>query len=348
LPVIDGNNRRRGKSEGSVDVPDTVRHSAFDLEGVETEQRAERWCQAACSMFPGLRARVPRAEMPVGSISGRAFGPGQLWQILSPPVSVDCEPSPGDPMAHALSVMLQLQGSTVATQGQHVCVLTPGDICLIDGALDFHLDVAADFSQIMFLQMPRYLILSRYPYLENRMAQKFEPDEPGTGVLRSVLTGLLEAAPLLEPDQCTTAMVGAACLLGVPKPPQSDANLELNWRVRAALAYIDAELPDPPLTATRVAEAQGISRRRLDQIVRSTLGTSVSAQIWLRRLNQAASDLRDSRLANRSVTQIAYSVGFTSAAHFTRAFKRQYRCTPLQWRRTADAARLPPDGVGNA
>ncbi len=66
----------------------------------------------------------------------------------------------------------------------------------------------------------------------------------------------------------------------------------------------------------------------------STLGTSVSAQIWLRRLNQAASDLRDARLANRSVTQIAYSVGFTSAAHFTRTFKRHYRL---------HAARVAPD-----
>jgi len=314
-------------------VPDSVRHDeSFDLEGVETGQRAERWCQAACSMFPGLRARAPRAEMPVGSISGRAFGPGQLWQILSPPVSVDCEPAPGDPFAQSLSVMMQLQGSTVATQGQHMCVLTPGDICLIDGSADFHLDVAADFSQIMFLRMPRYLILSRYPYLESRMAQKFEPDEPGTGVLRSVLTGLLESAPLLEPEQCTTALVGAACLLGVPKPPQSDSNLELNWRVRAALALIDAELPDPGLNATRVATAQGISRRRLDEILLQTVGLSLNAQIWNRRLAQAATDLRDPRHGSRTVTDIAFAVGFVDAAHFARSFKRRYLCSPRDWR----------------
>jgi AraC family transcriptional activator of tynA and feaB len=323
----------QGGIEKGSDVPDTVRKSAtFDLEGVETEQRAERWCQAAGSLFPGLRARAPRTEMPVGSISGRAFGPGQLWQILSPPVSVDCEPAPGDPFADALSVMLQLQGSTVATQGQHMCVLTPGDICLIDGSVDFHLDVAADFSQIMFLRMPRYLILSRYPYLESRTAQKFEPDEPGTSVLRSVLTGLLESASLLEPDQCTTALVGAACLLGVPKPPHSDTNLELNWRVRAALAYIDAELPDPALNATRVATAQGISRRRLDEILLQTVGLSLNAQIWNRRLAQAATDLRDPRHSTRTVTDIAFAVGFVDAAHFARSFKRRYLCSPRDWR----------------
>jgi len=314
-------------------VLDTVGSSAsFNLEGVETAQRAERWCQAACSLFPGLRARVPRNEMPMGSISGRPFCPGQLWQILSPPVSVDCAPAPGDPFAESLSVMLQLQGSTVATQGQHMCVLAPGDICLIDGSIDFHLDVTANFSQIMFLRMPRYLILSRYPYLESRTAQKFEPDEAGTGVLRSVLTGLLESAPLLEPDQCTTALVGAACLVGVPKPPQCGASLELNWRVRAALAYIDAELPDPGLNATRIAAAQGISRRRLDEILLQTVGVSLNAQIWNRRLAQAATDLRDPRHATRTVTDIAFAVGFVDAAHFARSFKRRYLCSPRDWR----------------
>jgi AraC-like DNA-binding protein len=314
-------------------VLDTVGSSAsFNLEGVDTAQRAERWCQAACSLFPGLRARVSRNEMPMGSISGRPFGPGQLWQILSPPVSVDCAPAPGDPFAESLSVMLQLQGSTVATQGQHMCVLTPGDICLIDGSIDFHMDVAANFSQIMFLRMPRYLILSRYPYLESRTAQKFEPDEPGTALLRSVLTGLLESAPLLEPDQCTTALVGAACLIGVPKPPQSGASLELNWRVRAALAYIDAELPDPGLNATRIAGAQGISRRRLDEILLQTVGVSLNAQIWNRRLAQAATDLRDPRHASRTVTDIAFAVGFVDAAHFARSFKRRYLCSPRDWR----------------
>lgn len=314
-------------------MPNDVRSSAsFDVENVASADRAERWCQAASTMFPGLRVQAPRNEMPMGSIAGSEFGPGQLWRILSPPISVDYEPVAGDPFAETFSVMLQLQGSTVARQAHRMCVLAPGDICLIDGTGDFHLDVAADFSQIMFLRMPRYFILSRYPYLETRTAQKFDPEEPGTSLLRSVLTGLLESAPLLERDQCTTALVGTACLVGVPKPPQSAANMELNWRARSALAYIDAELPDPALNATRVAAAQGISRRRLDEILLQTIGVSLNAQIWSRRLAQAATDLRDPRHASRTVTDIAFAVGFVDAAHFARSFKRRYLCSPRDWR----------------
>ena len=314
-------------------MPTAVRSSAsFDLENVATTERAERWCQAASTMFPGLRVQAPCSDMPMGSISGSEFGPGQLWRILSPPISVDYGPVTGDPYAETLSVMLQLQGSTVALQGPRMCVLMPGDICLIDGTSEFHLDVAADFSQIMFLRIPRNLILSRYPYLETRTAQKFETDEPGTTLLRSVLMGLLESAPLLERDQCTTALVGTACLIGVPKPPQSATSMELNWRARSALAYIDSELPDPGLNATRVAAAQGISRRRLDEILLQTVGVSLNAQIWSRRLAQAATDLRDPRHSTRTVTDIAFAVGFVDAAHFARSFKRRYLCSPRDWR----------------
>jgi AraC-like DNA-binding protein len=63
-----------------------------------------------------------------------------------------------------------------------------------------------------------------------------------------------------------------------------------------------------------------------------SLGTSLTAQIWMRRLTQAASDLLDPRFATKTVTQIAFGVGFEDAAHFARAFRRRYHCTPSEWR----------------
>jgi len=38
-------------------------------------------------------------------------------------------------------------------------------------------------------------------------------------------------------------------------------------------------------------------------------------------------------LPNPEITQIAFGTGFNSAAHFTRAFSRQYHETPSQFRR---------------
>jgi AraC-like DNA-binding protein len=276
-----------------------------------------------------------------GSIHGLALGPGQIWTILSPPVQVSYKPrAHSDAAAQLLSVMLQLQGATRASQSGRICELQSEDICIIDGRQPFELEVAEGCSRVMFLRLPRALALSRHPYLERQTAQRFDPDDAGAHLLRTMLLGLLESAPFLQHEQGTLAITGAAHLLGLPRTAEVSRACDLTWRARAALAFIDAELADSSLTADRVADAQGISRRRLDQILLSTLGASVSAHIWLRRLNQAAADLRDVRLANRSVTQIAYCAGFTSSAHFTRAFKRRYQCTPRQWRADGNAANI--------
>ncbi|MEJ0037707.1 MAG: helix-turn-helix domain-containing protein [Gammaproteobacteria bacterium] len=315
---------------------------SLDLHRIVHTQRERLWRQSAQHFFPGLSVRDMLDKPSRGSIHGLSIGPGQLWNILSPPAQVTYKPrGRGDDDAQWLSVMVQLQGSTNARQDGRLCVLNPHDVCIIDGQQPFELEVEDGFSRLMFLRLPRALALGRHPYLERQTAQALDRDDAGAQLLRTMLMGLLETGPLLRDEQGTLAITGAVQLLGLPRFAQESRIRDLAWRARAALALIDAELPDHSLTASRVAAAQCISRRRLDQIVLSTLGTSVSAQIWLRRLNQAAADLRDARLMNRSVTQIAYSVGFASAAHFTRAFKRHYRCTPLQWRRKAEVARAP-------
>ena len=39
-----------------------------------------------------------------------------------------------------------------------------------------------------------------------------------------------------------------------------------------------------------------------------------------------------------NMAEIAYQVGFSDQAHFSRTFKRCMGCTPLEYRRTAGAA----------
>jgi len=307
--------------------------SSLDLRSIDHQRRALVWRQAARTLFPGLSVGALPPDPVCGSIHGRQFGRGQIWSILSPPLRVDYEPVAGAPRAQGcLSVMLQLRGATSVTQHTRASLLRSDDLCLLDEATPFNLEVTEAASQVMFLRIPRDLVLSRYPYLEHRTAQAFERDEPGTAILRTYLLGLFESAGLLENERCSTALISAAMLLGVPKPPSSDLADDLHWRARSALSCIDANLADPMLNASRVAAQQKISRRRLDEILLQTLGSSLSAQIWSRRLSQAADDLRDPSQAARTVTNIAFSAGFTNAAHFTRSFKRRYGCGPREWR----------------
>jgi AraC-like DNA-binding protein len=309
--------------------------SELDLANVEGPKRAALWMRSAGALFPGLSVTKAPVNPIVGRIQGVPLGPGHLWTVLSPPVLVSYLPSAKRDVPPMFSVMLQLEGATTAAQCGRECRLEPGDFCVIDGLAPFDLEVDRPLSRVVFLQMPRHAVLSRRDGLERRTAQAFDRLEPGAAFLRNVLTNLIDAAPVLEPEQRAAALASVIQMLGVPRLPGGEIFPGRNAeRIAATLAFIDAELADPTLTAQRIASAQRLSRRRLDQIL-ATRGTSLSALIWARRLAQAASDLLDPRFAGKTVTQIAFGVGFEDAAHFARAFKRRYDCTPREWRNGA-------------
>jgi AraC-like DNA-binding protein len=313
-------------------VPSSGVPSLVDLKAIDGPQRAALWSKTASSYFPGLSVRELRASPTIGAVHGMPFGAGHLWTVLSPPLEASyVPPNRDDGHRDLFSVMLQLKESTVARQNSHACVLKPGDFCVMDNQLPFTLEVATGFSYFMLLQLPRDAVLGRHPYLERQTAEAFDPDDRGAVMMRQVLLNILESAPLLEKDQRAATLAAVIQLLGVPKHKHS-GKPEAHWRARAALAFIDARLADHGLTASRVSRTQGISRRRLDEIMVKAVGKSLTAQIWTRRLTQAASDLRDPKFCAKSVSEIAFAAGFADAAHFTRAFKRRYDQTPRAWR----------------
>jgi len=316
--------------------------SLLNLQAVDVAQRAALWTRSVKSFFPGLSVRELGGTPDRGSISGMPFGPGRLWTVVSPSLLVSYDPSAlCDDHNDVFSVMMQLHGSTTACQKQRRCTLRPGEFCLIDSRLSFELEVAATSSQFMFVQMPRHAVLARHPYLERRTAELFDPADAGARLLRGLLLSVLEQATLLEDDQRASTLSAIIQLLGAPRLPAGRKADEVSWRVRAALACIDAALSDTAVSAEQIAKMQGISRRRLDEIMIETVGASLTAQIWIRRLSQAATDLADPRCAGRSVSQIAFAAGFEDPAHFTRAFKRRFGCTPREWRLRAGAASAP-------
>jgi transcriptional regulator GlxA family with amidase domain len=108
------------------------------------------------------------------------------------------------------------------------------------------------------------------------------------------------------------------------------------------LHYIESHLGSTGLSAELVANAQCVSRRRLDDIFVKAIGSTVSSQIWELRLLRAAEALSESSTPSRSITDIAYALGFADSAHFARCFRKRFGCTARSWRKSAQVA--PPPG----
>jgi AraC-like DNA-binding protein len=309
----------------------------LDLSSVEEERRAGVWALTATSVFPGLSIDEMPASAPAGHIRSVPMGPGSLWSILSMPVHVSYAPAAGaDDLRASISLMLQLRGSMEVGQARRACVLGAGDMCLIDERFPFHLH-GQDSNEFVFLRMPRRAVLGRHPWLEHCSARLMDFDDAGTSLLRDSLVRTFQAASDLRDEQRGAVLGAMVQLLGAATSSRGPRLDDVSWRVRAAQAYIETNLGDGELTAEQVARAQGISRRRLDQIMRSALGAPVTAQIWSRRLEQAAADLIDPPRAAQTVSQIAFAAGFEDAAHFSRAFKARFGCSPRDWRAMGQA-----------
>jgi AraC family transcriptional regulator, positive regulator of tynA and feaB len=306
--------------------------SLLNLQSVGAAQRAALWARSACGFFPGISVRKLDGSPEAGRIASMSFGPGRVWSLLSPPLVVNYDPATGHQDRNLFSVMIQLAGTTAARQQRRSCVLQAGDSCAIDNGAAFELEVSEGISNLIILQMPRLAVLGRHPYLERFTAERFDPHEAGTGLLRSLLMSSLDSAPALEDHQRSAALAAIIELLGAARYARSEPVEEVSWRIRAAHKCIGERFADPALTANQIARAQGISRRRLDALMSRSAGGTLTAQIWKRRLAQAANDLNDPRFAARSVSQVAFAAGFVDPAHFSRAFRRAFQCTPSEWR----------------
>jgi AraC-like DNA-binding protein len=62
-------------------------------------------------------------------------------------------------------------------------------------------------------------------------------------------------------------------------------------------------------------------------------------------MDQARRLLADPRRRHQTIESVAALVGFTSGAHFSRAFRRQFALSPRQWREQASAANAAAAGA---
>src|SRR5215469_434513 len=83
----------------------------------------------------------------------------------------------------------------------------------------------------------------------------------------------------------------------------------------------DARYADP-LGVDDMAAAAGLSRAHFSREFRRAFGVSPHEYLLTRRLERAASLLRNT---DRSVATICMAVGLTSVGSFTTSFKRMYR-----------------------
>ena len=99
-------------------------------------------------------------------------------------------------------------------------------------------------------------------------------------------------------------------------------------RLVEAIRIMESRI-DRPVTIAAIARRLGISARALELIFRREVGLAPGAYFLMLRLNAARRLVVDTRL---SFADIAGRTGFSSAASFSRAFRRAFQRSPSQMR----------------
>lgn len=304
---------------------------------VPESQRFEYWLDMICSIYVQLECDRPQEKNLFGEIEFSRIGSLDLTELRAnvPRVrrtSLHASRSGED---YCL-VQLQQVGRGVVCQDGRIAVVNPGDFVVYDCTRPYELLFEDEEHHVLVLRLPRTHLEQHVTGLEELTATTVAGDGAAGHLLLSMVSTLRNESDRLHPasaqgvSDAITQMIAA----GLRSLPHANARRPSNlqsYHIARIKAFVKERLRDPNLSVASVAQAAKLSPDHLARLFRGE-PLSLSRLIWQWRLEACRRDLADPRLAQRAVSDIAFSWGFNEAAHFSRSFKEQYGVSPREWR----------------
>lgn len=244
-----------------------------------------------------------------------------------------------------VKVVLQLDGEVRVEKNGRIAILLPetwGVYGLSKSCNVFHIDPA---SKQLIVVIPRGELISRNPAIARIMQRQFSPDNPTCALAFHFLRSLYESGGDKRVLRGELANVAIHLLQVALSDQASHAGARADraqFRSRVT-SYVDLHLHDPELSVERVARALHCSSRYVQKMFGDAEG--LGRYIWRTRLDRCRAAMCDPANARLSITEIAFSFGFSNASHFSRAFRGRYAATPSEYRAGAlEAAPLRKSG----
>lgn len=115
----------------------------------------------------------------------------------------------------------------------------------------------------------------------------------------------------------------------IKKQDKIEEPSSMNPFTKDFIAVLDKRYSDSRVSVEDLASDMNMSQSTLNRRARSIVGKSPLEMLNEYRLNMAAQMLKDEK-AGKSISDVAYDVGFSDPAYFTKKFKDYFGCTPSQ------------------
>jgi len=309
----------------------------FSTRGLPAVGRAAAWGAIYATRMshveftPGDKDKFD-AELRIGQL-----GPVKLARLTVDRCSVERKQSHIVRTAPRLyNFLLQAEGASTFYHCGKEAQLVEGDFVLCDTGLP-HYFLTHDHSVTVMVRVPSEVLRTYLPTPEQFCGEHLGRASGLTGtvaaMVRELSSGLASGMEPACEDRVARyllEMISMSYTMGIDKMEDASA---IAWQRRKdVIQFIEDNLRDPELSPASISAGLRVSPRYL-RTVFAPGGEKMSAYILRRRLEECARQMYNPAWNAHTLTEIAFSWGFNSAAHFTRTFHEKYGMSPRDYRR---------------
>lgn len=259
----------------------------------------------------------------------------RLSTILSSGISLKRRPKePHLDSQDAYFAVILLSGDYLLEQDGREVFLKPGDMAIYDATRPHRIHCPRDFKKLI-VSIPRPMLRERIAGVEQCTALHISCTG-GVGAIASNFLQLsAKQADQLMPHELSNLSEHALDILTLAinsaRPVDYNLSRSRSVSLNRIKAYIDQHLQNLDLDTTMVAHGVGLSSRYINSLFEDE-DTSLMRYVWNRRLENCRKDMLNSTHAGHSISDIAFRWGFNDLSHFSRAFRKQFNCSPREYR----------------
>jgi AraC family transcriptional regulator, positive regulator of tynA and feaB len=267
---------------------------------------------------------------------------GQIGSLLlariyaSAAFSVFRAPRDCSEQRHSYILLLKEFGGDVHFHNKRSCTLHTGEILLIDSKSALETRQYASGSSLS-ISIPARALASRYANVDDWCLVPLDTSAGAAAVLRECMLCYWHSCDQVNALETNDLAAGLVHLIGAAfkshgqLPAFESRSLKMHFlRIRQV---VFENLEDAELSTDFVAHRLGLSKSYIYEIM-SSVGMTLGRFILAARLDRSRELLADPTMANRYISDIAFSVGFQDLSHFSRRFNERFHCSPRDFRAT--------------
>lgn len=286
----------------------------------------------AISSVYGAHGAISGSSSYFANLAMTRFGPFRVGVASGQSIAWSrSRPALDDKWHGDIFVVQQHRGSSTVRHRGKAIQMNPCDLVLIDSVGDCSFEFVGR-STLLSYNLSKDCFSSAPGSFEPMLGRHIDGARGYGRILSSTLRSLAQPDAGFDEDDRAILSEMFVTMLARCDPGREGrvSGKRLRPKLEQLQAWVIENISEPGLTPDVLARQCAVSRRQLYRLFEET---GMTPQSWISRIRLVVAHERLTRHRDRSIIEVAFSVGFNDAAHFSRAFRNEYGIPPSLMRK---------------